>query len=67
LNTPIGRKYLSVLATRRPKLDLSGTERAALSGAYSAGYDRALFEITAMRLSLPTDNASVRGIDPVRD
>jgi hypothetical protein len=68
LNTAVGRKWLNVLASRKPKLDLSSTERAALTGAQGAGYESVLAVIEDMRKarSQPED-ASAPGINPEAD
>lgn len=67
LSTAVGQKWLRVLGSRRPTLDLSGTEKAALSGAFAAGYDRAFAEMYATRMTYQSDNASVKAIDPTKD
>lgn len=68
LNTPLGRKWIGVLTNRRPKIDTSSTERAALTGAVSAGYDLFLWEISGTRVTLPVpESASAKGIDPTKD
>ena len=68
LNTPVGRKWLGVLLTRKPRIDLSSTEKAALSGAFAAGYESVFGEIAFTRVGQPpSDNPSVRAIDPTRD
>lgn len=67
LNSPLGRKWLGVLLTRKPQLDLSSTERAALSGAYAAGYERIFGEIAATRVSTAPETAGLKGLDPTKD
>lgn len=68
LNTLVGRKWLGVLLTRKPKTDLTTTEKAALTGAYAAGYESFFVEIAATRLAMaPPESASVEGIDPTKD
>jgi hypothetical protein len=68
LNSPVGKKWLGILLSRKPKLDLSSTERAALSGAYAAGYEALIFyEIPATRASMIQESASIKAIDPTRD
>lgn len=68
LNSPIGRKWLGILLSRKPAVDLSSTERAALSGAYAAGYERIFGEIAATRTSvMETESPSLRAIDPAKD
>jgi hypothetical protein len=68
LNTPVGRKWMGVLLTRKPRVDLSaGTERAAMTGAYSAGYESFFAEIAATRFAATGEIAGVKSIDPTRD
>jgi len=67
LNSPVGRKWLGVLLTRRPHLDLTTTERAALTGSFAAGYDNCFNEIARSRVTAPPEQPSARGIDPTRD
>jgi hypothetical protein len=67
LNSPLGRKWMGVLLTRKPGLDLAGTERAALTGAYSAGYEHFFAEIAATRVAGSQESASMKTIDPTRD
>jgi hypothetical protein len=67
LNSPLGRKWLGVLLTRKPRMDLATTEKAALSGAYAAGYEHFFTEIASTRVSIGPDNASVKGIDATKD
>lgn len=67
LNSPLGRKWLGILLTRKPQLDLSSTEKAALSGAFAAGYERFFGEIAATRVSITPEPAGLRPIDSVRD
>jgi hypothetical protein len=68
LNSPVGRKWLGILLSRKPRLDLSSTERAALSGAYAAGYEAMFGEISATRVALKREETpSIRAIDPTRD
>jgi hypothetical protein len=67
LSSPVGMKWLGVLLTHKPKIDMSSTERAAITGAFAAGYESVFGEIAATRASSARDSASVRGIDPTRD
>ena len=69
LNTPVGRKWLGVLLTRKPVIDIHGSiEKAAMSGAFAAGYESIFNEIAATRVgrALP-ENASAKSIDPTKD
>ena len=68
LNTPLGIKWLRVLFSKKPKIDQSSTERAALSGVFAAGYEKAWEEISNTRTALrESDSASVESIDPTKD
>jgi hypothetical protein len=67
LSTPLGQKWLGVLIMRKPRMDLSSTERAALSGAYIAGYESMFSEIAATRATTMPSDAGTQGIDPTKD
>lgn len=69
LNTPVGRKWLTLLMTRKPKVDFASTERAALTGAFAAGYEHLLLnEMGIYRNPIgPEPNASAKTIDMVKD
>jgi hypothetical protein len=70
LNTPLGRKWLGHLLASKPKIDMSSTEKAGISGAYLAGYEYLLFtRIGADRLAGAKDapTFSKPGIDPEKD
>jgi hypothetical protein len=67
LSSPLGQKWLGVLITRKPRMDLSTTERAALSGAYIAGYESVFVEIAATRTSVAPEDSGAKGIDPTKD
>ena len=71
LESKIGQKWLSVLIFYKPQLDLSSTEKAALSGSYAAGYESFLGRIGWTRNpslhQQSTEDASARSIDPVKD
>jgi hypothetical protein len=68
LNTPIGVKWLQELFSRKPKIDQTNVEKAALSGVFAAGYEYAWAQIAATRVgALAPDSASVPGIDPTKD
>jgi hypothetical protein len=67
LSSPVGKKWLGVLLTHKPQVDRSSMEKAALSGAFSAGYEHFFNEIAATRLTIEEDNASIKTIDMVRD
>ena len=67
LSSPVGRKWLAVLAMRKPKLSLIGTEQAALTGAFAAGYEAVFAEIAASRVTMQQPDTGPRGIDPTKD
>jgi hypothetical protein len=68
LNTEVGRKWLGVLMLRKPKMDLSSTERAALSGAFASGYESVFGIIAETRTTrAPAIDASIKSIEPERD
>lgn len=67
LNTELGRKWLGLLFNRKPKIDLSSTDKAALTGAFAAGYELFLTEVAASRTTVEHPQPELRAIDPVRD
>jgi hypothetical protein len=68
LNTEVGRKWLGIMAVRKPRIDMGSTERAALSGAFAAGYESVFNVMAETRTTrAPTQNASAKPIDPERD
>jgi hypothetical protein len=67
LSTPLGQKWIAVLLSYKPRLDVSSTERAALSGALAAGYELAFNQIHATRSTVHDDSASVKPINPAVD
>jgi hypothetical protein len=68
LNSQIGRKWLAILLSRKPQVDLSkGTEVAALTGAFAAGYENFFVEIAGTRTSIDHDNPSAKSIDMTKD
>jgi hypothetical protein len=67
LNSAIGRKWLTILMTRKPRLDLSSTERAALTGTFAAGYEAFFHQIGATRDFQTEEMQAAKSIDPTRD
>lgn len=72
LNTPLGRKWLGLMLAHKPRIDLTNTERAGITGAFCAGYEHLLFsEIAIDRNAGITasgkEAASKKGIDPEKD
>jgi hypothetical protein len=67
LNSAIGKKWLGVLLTRKPRVDLGSTEKAALTGAFVAGYESFFNEIAATRVTRQEESASAKTIDPTKD
>ena len=68
LNSKVGQKWMRYLIKRKPDIDTATTERAALTGAFSSGYERVFAEISKTReVESPPDNASAQAIDPTKD
>jgi hypothetical protein len=68
LNSPVGRKWLAILLSRKPKVDLTkGTEVAALTGAFTAGYENMFLEMAGTRTSVDLESASAKSIDMTKD
>lgn len=70
LNTPLGRKWLGIMLAHKPKIDMSSTEKAGISGAFLAGYEHLLFtEIGGNRMAgnVQRPSPSKPGIDPEKD
>lgn len=68
LNSPVGRKWLGILLIRKPKIILEGTEKAALSGAYAAGYESFFSEVANTRIGrMPTESAGLKSIYVTKD
>jgi hypothetical protein len=67
LNSPVGRKWLGILMSRKPRMDLTSSDRAALTGAFAAGYEHMFAEFAATRTAAQPESFSAKAIDPVRD
>jgi hypothetical protein len=67
LSSELGKKWLAVLYSRKPRVDLTSTEKAALTGAMAAGYEYFFTEIAATRTSLAGESMSAKSIDPTKD
>jgi hypothetical protein len=68
LSGPVGSKWLRVLEGKKPKIDVTSTDKAALTGAVSAGYELVFLEIASTRKGpTPREDASAKGIDPTKD
>jgi hypothetical protein len=69
LNSKQGVRWIGTLMTMKPKVDISkGTEAAALSGAYIAGYEHLLNEvIPATRTVRAEETVSIKPIDMTKD
>ena len=67
LSSPLGKKWLGVLMSRKPRLDMLSTERAAMTGAYAAGYEQFYNEIVATRVGIEEDMSGAKPIDMTRD
>jgi hypothetical protein len=67
LSTNVGKKWLGTLFNLKPKVDLSSTEKCALTGAFAAGYEHFFDEISATRITHASESSSMRSIDPTKD
>jgi hypothetical protein len=67
LNTPVGRKWLGILMARKPRIDLTNTDRAGLTGAFAAGYESIFGEIAMTRIAMQPEEASAKLIDMTKD
>jgi hypothetical protein len=68
LNTPLGKKWLWVMLMIKPTIDMASTDKAALTGAYAAGYEHFLNQIAVTRTARQDDSsASAKTIDPTKD
>jgi hypothetical protein len=67
LKSPVGRKWLDVLFMRKPRIDLTSSDRAGLTGAFAAGYEHIFAEIAATRVATQPESFSAKAIDPVKD
>jgi hypothetical protein len=67
LNTPVGRRWLGILLTRKPRIDLTSTEKAAMTGAFIAGYESFFAEIAATRVVVGQETSGLKSIDMVKD
>ena len=67
LNSPVGRKWLGVLFNRKPRMDLASTDRAAMTGAFAAGYEFFFSAIAETRTSSIPEDPGVKPIDSTKD
>jgi hypothetical protein len=67
LNTPVGRKWLGILMARKPRIDMANTDRAGLTGAYSAGYESIFGEIAMTRVAMQPEEVSAKSLDMTKD
>jgi hypothetical protein len=68
LNTAVGKKWLWVMLMIKPTVDLASTDRAAMTGAFAAGYEHFLNQIAVTRTTRPDDSsASAKTIDMTKD
>jgi hypothetical protein len=68
LSTPLGQKWLGYLMFLKPPFDQASSDRAALSGAFRAGYEQCVGAIQYTRRPAASgDVTSAKGIDPTRD
>jgi hypothetical protein len=67
LNSPLGVKWLGVLFNRSPKIDISTTERTAMTGAAHAGYEYVFNVIAETRSTIALDDPGTKPIDTTKD
>jgi hypothetical protein len=68
LGSPLGRKWLGLLLNRKPRIVFDkGLEAAALSGAFSSGYEQFFMEIAASRHVAPSAEVNIKPVDMTRD
>jgi hypothetical protein len=68
LKTPLGEKWLNILYARKPRISLTNTEAAALTGALAQGYEMVFAEIYNSRtVAKESENVGARSIDTTRD
>ena len=68
LSSPLGRKWLGLLLNRKPRIVFDkGLEAAALSGAFSSGYEQFFMEIAASRRVAPSAEVNIKSFDMTRD
>ena len=67
LNSAVGKKWLTVLYSRKPRVDLANTEKAGLTGAYAAGYEHFFTEIAGTRTAVSQESPSAKSIDMTKD
>jgi hypothetical protein len=68
LNTALGQKWLTYLYNHKPRTTVDkGTEAAALSGVYSAGYEFCMLQIWISRRPLEQAEVSAKSADMTKD
>jgi hypothetical protein len=70
LASPIGIKWLAELQSQKPKTDRDSMEKAALTGAFQAGYEYLLYNViagTRVAISESETGYSSKAIDPTKD
>jgi hypothetical protein len=68
LNTPLGVKFINFLMSGKPRTVIDrGTETAALTGTYVAGYELCIIRIYMSCRSLDQPDVSVKSQDMTKD
>lgn len=68
LNSVLGKKWLGLLLSRKPQVDLTTTEKAALTGAFASGYESIFAQIALTRSTVQVEqSAGAKTIDPTKD
>jgi hypothetical protein len=68
LNTPLGKRWLDLLYFQRPRTVIDkGTEAAALSGAFAAGYESVFAQVALSRVAVQEEEPMTKTIDLVKD
>jgi hypothetical protein len=63
----VGRKWLDVLGSGKPQIDILNSDRAALTGAYAAGYEKVFLEIARTRIALQPEETASKSMDMSKD
>jgi len=68
LSTPLGTKWMMLLNSGKPRVDVAhGTETAALTGAYNAGYELCILRIYGTCTATEQVDYTARTADMTKD
>jgi hypothetical protein len=67
LSSPVGKKWLGVLMTHKPRVDLSSQENAGMNGVGAAGFEQFLNGIAATRVTREEDMSAAKSLDMTKD